>query len=206
MLAADAMGVADNVVVEHRHDLPAARLRGVRQQLAAPETLLLAGKRGIDDRRGEFLSGEQPGSLHHQRHAGGVVVGAGCIGGGIHHVIDAAVDMPLHDDDAIRIAGAFLHRDHILHADAVGRARAGGGRIDGLDREAIAASAADLGEPPRNPVAGRTNSTCRVRRRGERMARTEAHQPGDRGVERCGIRCGSGRGGNEEQGEKRLFH
>ena len=139
MLPANAVAVADHIIVEHGADRPAALCRRLGQQLAAEQALFLAGECGVDDGRVEPFPGEQPCRFEHQRDAGGIVVRARRIGACVHHIAHAAVDMPLHDDDAIRIARSALDAKHIFHAHALRNAIAGHRLADRLDRDAAAA-------------------------------------------------------------------
>src|SRR3546814_12671656 len=54
-IAVGAAAVADDVVVEHRLDLPALRLGIIGEDLAAEQPLLLAHQRRVDDGRREFV-------------------------------------------------------------------------------------------------------------------------------------------------------
>ncbi len=151
LVVADAVGAAaaaDDVVVEIRLDLPALRLGIIGERLAAVEALLLAHQGRIDDGGREFVLREHPRRLDHGGGAGAVVIGAGRIGGGVHHVGDAAVDMAGDDDDAVRIGRAALDGDDVADADAVRAARAGEILLGRDDGEAAAAGLRNSGRIP----------------------------------------------------------
>src|SRR5690606_16324282 len=107
----DAAGVADHVVVEHRLDAPAVVLGVLCQDPAAEQTLLLAGQCGVDDAAVEAVPAQDAGGLQRARDAGGVVVGARRIGGGVHHIGGARVDVAAHDHVAARVRTAALDGD-----------------------------------------------------------------------------------------------
>ncbi len=150
--AALADRIADDIVVEHRADLPAALLRGIGEQFGAPQPLFLGREGDVDDRRIELPLRQQARGLQYQRNARGIVVGAGGVVRRVHHVGDAAVDVAADDDDAIGIA-AGLDAQHILDHDAIGCARTGEAAADPLDPDAAAAILADRGQLRRHPVA-----------------------------------------------------
>jgi hypothetical protein len=197
MLAADPMGVADDVVVEDSRDLPAARLGRAGEQLPAPQPLLLARQDGIDDGGGELLAAEQPRRFEDHRHSAGVIVRSRRVAGGVGAVADPAVDMPLDDDDTGWIARPLLDREDILDADPGGRARAGEGVTDGLDGKAAAAVAADRGKPSARPAPRRTDAADRVGRRRQRMPRAETDQCRDRRSHRRRIGSWGGSGDSD---------
>ena len=95
--------VADDVIVQHRLNLPALRLREVGEHLAAVKPLLLAGEYGVDDGGGEALLGKHPRRLDHCRRARAVVVGAGGVAGEVGDVGDAAVDVARDDHHPVGI-------------------------------------------------------------------------------------------------------
>ena len=178
-IAVAPAGIADDVVVEHGLDGEALRRGPIREDLPAMETLLLARKQRVDDGGGVFGAAQHPRRLDHQRSARAVVIGAGGVGGRIHHVGDAAVDMALHDHDLVRAFAAALDRDRIAHQRRHGHARAGDGLAHGEHFEAPAALRADPAEFLKAPIDRRTNPACRVGLRGQGVARAEAHELGD---------------------------
>src|SRR5690349_7468545 len=66
--------VTDDVVVEHGDDVPALRLRVVREHLAPHEPLLLARQSSVDDGAGELALGEDARRLDDRGGARAVVV------------------------------------------------------------------------------------------------------------------------------------
>src|SRR3546814_5418554 len=74
-IAVGAAAVADDVVVEHRLDLPALRLGIIGEDLAAEQPLLLAHQRRVDDGRREFVFRKDAGGFDDGRGAGTVVIG-----------------------------------------------------------------------------------------------------------------------------------
>ena len=175
-LAILAHRVADNIIVQHRPHMPAARLGRAGKQLAAPQPLLLARQQRIDDRAVEFLPGQHPRRLDHQRRARRIVIGARRIAADVHHIGHATVDMAGDDHHLIGITAPLLDRQHIDHLDAIGRARPGEAIGDRLDAQAAATALADLLELGLAPGPRRTDPAPGVGRARQRMARAKAHQ------------------------------
>ena len=162
--------IADDVVVEDGDDVPALRLGVVGEHLAAVEPLLLARQRGIDDRARELVLRQHPRRLQHRGHARPVVVRARSVGGEIHHVGHAAVDMALDDDHVVGPLGPALDRDHVAHRRRLGDARAGE-RLAWPHRRQAVAIELRLG-----PAERRADPPLGIGLRRQRVPRSEAHQ------------------------------
>ena len=179
-----AMSIADNVVVEIGFDLPMLRGRVMRQHGAAIKSLLLAGQNGIDQSGGKFVGGKNPRRFQHRGSARTVVIGAGRIMDGVHDIADAAVEMARDDDYPIGITRPSLNPQHVHEGRRCGHAVAGeilGGR---LDLKTIAAAGADPGELAFHIGLGGGDAAAGGRVAGQAVAGTEAHEPGDGGVQR----------------------
>ncbi|CAM5415112.1 hypothetical protein RLIN73S_02445 [Rhodanobacter lindaniclasticus] len=212
-----AVAVADDVIVELGLDLPAMRHRVVGQHLAAVQALFLAGQRREHQGGAVVPCRQQSCCLDQSGHAGGVVVGAGCVAGAVHHVADARVQMAGDHDDALRVGAAALDRHHVHHLRRRGCAFAGEHLRGRDDFDAAAAVLRDRLETRLHPAPGGTDAAavgCRV---GQRVAGAEADQAGDRhaqfdlagrigqGVQRrlfARHRRQSGRGGDRQGGKQ----
>src|SRR5258708_7318263 len=123
--------VAYNVVVEHSADGVALLLGPIEQTIAAEEALLFTGNGGEEKRgavcgcaaRGGFA--EEAGGFDAYGDAGSIVVCAGCVGFGVHHVRWAGIVMAGDDEERFRQLG-------------VG---AGENGVDAFQRERLAGSA-----------------------------------------------------------------
>ena len=88
------------------------------------QPLLLARQHAVDDRAGEAVARQHPRRLDHRRGARAVVIGAGRVGGRVHRIGDAAVDMAGDDDDAIGIGACRAGwRRHSRPGSGVGMRR-----------------------------------------------------------------------------------
>jgi len=159
--AALADRIADDVVVEHRADFPAALSGSVGKEFSAPQSLFLTREHRIDDRRAEFPLRQDSRCFQNDGDARCVVIGPRGIGLCIHDVADDRIDMSADDDYAIGI-GALLYAEHVDDIHAVGRAWAGEVARDRLAREASAASRADCVELRFRPGPGRADSAFGV--------------------------------------------
>ena len=90
---------------------------------------------------------QHPRRLHHGRDPGTVIVRAGRIGGRVHHVGDAAVDMPWMMTTSLgrSVPRWIATMSRLVSASGCGR-RLNLGRID--DGQAIAARGGIALEPP----------------------------------------------------------
>ena len=174
-----AAAVADDVVVEIGLDPPVMILGILREDRAAVEALLLAGDRRVDDRRREAIAREHPRRLQHRGGARAVVIGPRRVGGAVHHVSDAAVDMAGDDDDAVGIGGAALDGDHVLHQARRRDARIGDGIRGSDDLEAAAAGLAMTAELAFRPVERRADAARRIVAHRQGVARAEGDEPLD---------------------------
>src|SRR5690606_39095579 len=138
--AVDPGDVADHVVVEHRLDAPAFGLRLRGDDLAAEQALLLARQRGVDDGARESVLRQDARGLKRAGDAGGVVVGAGRVGGEVHHVRYARVDVAAHDHVAAGVRGTALDREHADHFGRLGNALLAGNRVADVDHFQAAAA------------------------------------------------------------------
>src|SRR5882672_4024812 len=97
--------VADDVIVEHAADGVALLLGPIEQTIAAEEALFFAGNCG-EEKRGA-VSGfavcggfaEEAGGLHAYGNTRGIVVGAGSVGLGVHHVGRARIVVAGDDEE-----------------------------------------------------------------------------------------------------------
>ena len=169
-----AVGAADDVVVEHRGDLPALFLRMGGEQLAAPQPLFLAREQRIDDRRAVLVLREKARRLEHQRGARPVIVRTRGVAGEIHRIGNAAVDMTLHDHDLVGALAAPLDGDGIADQCGSGDARAGDGVAYRQYLKAIAALRADALELLQAPIDRRADAALGVGLRGQGVAGAEA--------------------------------
>ena len=92
---------ADDVVADHAGDVEALLLRLFGPVRGAEQALLFARDRHEHERRVEAVSGHHARHFHHGGDARGVVVRAGCLRFGIHHVRRHRVVMAAHDVDAV---------------------------------------------------------------------------------------------------------
>ena len=175
--------IADDVVVEVGDDVPALSAGVVGEQLAPVQPLLLAREQGIDDRSREFMLRQHPRRLEHRRRARAVVVGAGCIGGGVHHVADPAVDMPGDDHDIVRPLGPALDGDDVGKFGRLGDSLALHRRGRAFDDKAPTARRRVRLELRLAPVERGADAALRITLRGEGVARSEADQRGDIGAQ-----------------------
>jgi hypothetical protein len=106
--------------------------------------------------------------------------------------------MRTHDDHAVGIASA-LDAQHILDHHAVRRARAGEASVDALHGDAAFTALADRLELPGGPVARRADAALGIGGGGGGMARAEADQCFDIGLQPGGGGSGGGRRGGGEQ-------
>ncbi len=92
--------IADDVVGDHRLDPCVALACRVRPVRRAEKSLLLARDGHEDDRRGETALRHRAGELHHDRGTRCVVVRAGRVALGVHHVAAHRVVVAGHDERA----------------------------------------------------------------------------------------------------------
>src|SRR5258706_240589 len=100
--------VAYDVVVEHAADGVALLLGPIEQTIATEQALLFAGNGGEEKRgavcgcpaRGGFA--EQAGGLDAYGNAGGIVVGSGSVGFGVHYVGWARIVVAGDDEERFR--------------------------------------------------------------------------------------------------------
>jgi len=159
----------------------------VGQDLAAQQALLLARQHGIDQRRVELIGRQDSGGLEHGGHARGVVIGAGRVGGEVHHIGDARIEVAGNDDDAVGIARSALDGDDI---DDLGRGRhpAARDRVGrGDDLEAAAAGRADAFELALGPAAGGADAARLGLGLGHRVASAEVDHGLDVGAHALGL-------------------
>ena len=177
-----AFGTADDVIVQIGLDAPALGLGVVGQDLAAQQSLFLAGQGGEDQGGVKAVFREDPRGLQHGGHARGVVIGAGGVGGEIHHVGDPAVDVAGDDDDAVGIACAALDGDDVHHLCR--RRHAGGGDRVGRRHygKTAAAVAADRFEFALGPAARGADAAGVGGRLRHRVAGAESNQRLDVGA------------------------
>src|SRR5882672_10176526 len=103
--------VADDVIVEHAADGVALLLGPFEQTIAAEEALFFAGNCG-EEKRGSVCGcaardgfGEQARGFDAYGDAGGIVVGAGSVGFGVHHVGWTRIVMAGDDEERFRQFG-----------------------------------------------------------------------------------------------------
>src|SRR6267154_4670459 len=109
--------VAYDVVVEHAADGVALLLGPIEQTIAAEEALLFAGNCG-EEKRGAvsaFAAGggfaEEAGGFNAHGNAGGIVVCAGGVGFGVHHVGWAGIVVTGDDEERFRQLGVGAGED-----------------------------------------------------------------------------------------------
>ena len=186
-VAADAGGVADDVVVEHALDRPPVLLRVLRQLVPAEQSLLLAGQRGVDDRLVEAMPAQQAGGLDHGSGAAGVVVGARRVRLGVHRPARAGIVVARDQHVPVGIPLAPLNGHHVDQLHAPGDPGPGPAlQHAALERhlEAPAAGPADRVELGVNPAPRRPDAPGRRHRIRQRVPGAEGRQLPDRGLDR----------------------
>jgi hypothetical protein len=128
---AQAVDIADDVVVEIGLDPPALRL-GIGGDDAAPiETLFLAGIDRENQRRGKGHLRQDARGFDDHRNARPIVIGARGVVGGIQDYGIDGVDVAGDDDDSVGIGGPTLDGHDVL--DSVGDGSLGAVKVsDGL--------------------------------------------------------------------------
>src|SRR5882762_5303027 len=127
--------VAYDVVIEHAADGVALLLGPFEQTIAAEEALLFAGNGG-EEKRGAVCGcaardgfGEQARGFDAYGDAGGIVVCAGGVGFGVHHVGWAGIVVTGDDEERFRQLGVGAGEDGVdafQRERLAGRALAGG--------------------------------------------------------------------------------
>src|SRR5712671_734045 len=126
--------VAHDVVVEHAADGVALLLGPIEQTIAAEEALLFAGNGGEEKRgavcgcaaRGGFA--EEARGFDAYGDAGGIVVGAGSVGFGVHHVGWARIVVTGDNEERFREFGVGAGENGV---DAFQRERLAGRALTG---------------------------------------------------------------------------
>ena len=203
---------ADDVIIQHGFERPALVFGELGEVGGAGEALLFAADDGEDDRAGELELAERAGALEADGDAAPIVVGTGRVGGGVHHVVDARVDVAGDERPGGFRVGAVQDRVDIAQAGfarvAVGALTGGGG----LGGEAVlrhlktaAACRADAAVFGVGPVHGGVDAVAGGQpgfHAAEGGARTKAHQRVDVGLHLRGADRGEG-GGDARVGRLR---
>src|SRR5690606_16814716 len=111
--------IADHIIVQDPHYIPAFFLGMGRQALASIQPLFLPGKPYIYDATFKIVFGKYPGRLEGPRHSTGIVICSRGIRTEIRGVTYPGIDVPAHDDMAVGISAAPLHGHHIDNPDIV---------------------------------------------------------------------------------------
>ncbi len=173
------MRIADDVVGDHRLDVDSPRAGALRPVRRAQQSLLLAGHGEEGQRGGKAMLRHRAGELDHHRSAGCVVVGAGRVAFGVHHVAAHRVVVARHDERASpRLRIVSLERGHHVGHRRRGR-RARRGRLHEfvhLDLEAAAGVERAFFEGRANPPPRRADAAPRIVGGRQRMSRSESGQ------------------------------